>query len=462
MPDVLDPSGFQIAVILRTGGEAFPLWIGGAVQGDNTIYQSDDPNNSLFRDIPIVESVQVEIGMGLIGKVNVEIAAPFDLGLKLLESSLFAIGSVLDVQIGYPRIGKFMPWFSTMTSKPSINLNPDDGLTATLNGEGGAFAADRGSSSETFTGSYESIVREIAAQESNRWNLDIPSSTGEDDPLYVERGEVSQANRTDWMFVQHICRLANYDAWITPDPEFRGANLLRLRRRADSMAGKPRYTFIARGQCDFINSFPILSFESSAEGVWLPPGSREVRAADVNIITRDASEVVVRPEDTDVPTLPGDTTSGEGAEEADGTVVATEPIPRDARGTGRRVIVPSHAPEEAAEALNSMVTEARQHGGLNATFSSIGLPDLFPGEAIAMAGLGIFSGNYIVESVSHSAAPGEWTMTMKLLGDGVDARGMSSAVSRSWARFNNEEVENIIEAGGGLSTRVDPYSLEGI
>lgn len=450
MPDVLDPSGFQIAVVLRAGGDTFPLWMGGAIQDGSTLYQGDDASDVLYDDIPIVESVQVDIGMGLIGKVTVEIAATYDLGLKLLESALFAIGSVLDVQIGYPRIGKFLPWFSTMTAKPSVNINPDDGLTATLNGEGGAFASARGGSSETFTGTYASIIEAIANQESNGWNLDIPARAGAEDPLYVERESVSQGNRTDWMFVQYICRMANYDCWIMPDPDIQGANLLRLRRRADSMNGKPRYTFVSRGQCDFVNSFPILSFETSAEGVWLPPGARGNTVADVNIRTREVPpEETVRPEDTDVPVLPGDTTTGEGAEEADGTVVATEPVPRDARGVGRRVVHPTHSPESAVEILRTMATEGRQHGGLNATFSTIGIPDLFPGEVVKLVGLGIFSGNYVVESVSHSAAPGDWSMTVKLLGDGVDARGLETAISTLWDRYNQQEADEEEEAGGG-------------
>jgi len=295
---VLDPSGFQIAVIVRSGGESYPLWIGGAEgNGGRSIFRGEDVP---FQDLPIVESVQVDIGMGLIGKVNVELSATYDLGIQLLNSSLFAIGSVIDIQIGYPRIGRFLPWFSTMASKPSININADDGLTATLNGEGGAFAAARSMSSETFSGSYESIIRAIANQESNKWNLDIPERSGSEDPLYVDRGSVSQGNRTDWMFVQYMARMANYDAFIMPDPGIRGANLLRLVRREDAMEGKPRYTFIARGQCDFINTFPVFEFESSAEGVWLPP--REARIVDINIRTREVPpETTVRPEDTGVP-----------------------------------------------------------------------------------------------------------------------------------------------------------------
>ena len=454
MPDVLDPSGFQVSVVLRAGGDTFPLWMGGAIQDGSTIYQGEDASDVLYNDIPVVESVQIDIGMGLIGKITVEIATTYDLGLQLLQSSLFAIGSVLEVQIGYPRIGKFTPWFAAMAAKPSISINPDDGLTATLNCEGGAFAAARSASGRTYSGTYRSIIEEIASREENRWNLDIPTP-GADDPLIVERGSVSQGNRTDWMFVQYICRMSNYDCWITSVDT--GLNVLRLRRREDHMAGVPRRTFVCRGQCDFINSFPILTFESSAEGVWLPQGARQARSTDIDIRTRRGgdSDTVVRVEDTNVPVLPGDTTTGDGSEVSEGVVISVEASERDSRD-GTRVVHPAHSPERTSEVLTSMVTERRQHGGLNATFSTIGIPDLYPGEAVKLVGLGIFNGNYVVESISHTAAPGDWSMSVKLLGDGVDARGMETALSRIRERYNQEPVEEEDEATGGGSTSVEP------
>jgi hypothetical protein len=464
VPEVLDPSGFQISVVLRTGGNSFPLWIGGATNERGTIYHSDDPNSSLFGDIPIVESVEVEIGIGLIGKVSVQISAPYELGLQLLNSSLFAIGSVIDVQIGYPRIAKFMPWFSTMASKPSIELSPDEGLTATLNGEGGAFAAARTTSSETFSGSYASIIQQIADQDSNKWHLKLPKGEDgdESDSLYRSRENVSQGNRTDWMFVQHLCRLANCDAFIRPHDEVRGANTLQINRRSEEMRGEPRYTFVARGRSDFINTFPMLTFESSAEGVWLPPGARETRAADINIVTRETPpETVVRPEDTGVAGMPGETGVGEGVSEEEGTVVAVEGSTRDERGNpGTRVHAPQHAPESPEEVLQSLVTEARQRGGLNVTISSIGIPDLFPGEVIALSGVGIFDGNYGIESISHSAAPGDWSMTIKLLGDGLGELGVSTVLQRRWQPFNNEAAPQQEEAQSGASVEVEPTPSE--
>jgi hypothetical protein len=108
-----------------------------------------------------------------------------------------------------------------------------------------------------------------------------------------------------------------------------------------------------------------------------------------------------------------------------------------------------------------MATEARQQGGLNASITSIGIPDLFPGENVRLEGIGIFSGNYVVESIAHSAAPGDWNMTIKLLGDGVDARGMADTLGYEWNRWNSQEAEQQQDAeGGGTTTREPVESVE--
>lgn len=470
MPDAIDPSGFQISVVLRAGGNKFPLWVSGAVNTLGSIYNSDDQDALLYKDIPVVESVQIDVGIGLMGKISVSISAPYDLGLKLLSSSLFAIGVFLDVQIGYPRIGQFMPWFSGMTAKPDISINPLDGLTATLNVPGGALAAARSNSSRTFNGSYASIIQTIANDDFNKWELDLPDGTeGDDnDSLYKTREGVSQGNRTDWAFVQFLCRLANCDAFMIPSWPGQGntnrASMLRVRRRRDMMGGTPRYTFVSRGQVDFINVFPLLSFESPSEGIWFPLGSREARAADVSMRNRDepSPETVVRPEETDVPSTPGDTGVGAGSEEEEGTVAAVEGTPRDERGSsGRRVHAPAHAPESPQEVLTMMVSEGRQRGSLNVNISSIGLPHLLPGEVIAIDGVGPFDGNYAIESISHTAAPGDWTMNMKLLGDSLGGRAISEALQRPLESFNQESAPERQEAEGGGSTVVEPTPSEG-
>lgn len=463
---VLDPSGFQIAVIVKRNDIRFPLWVGGARRDDSSIFF--DPANE-FPDIPIVESVNIEIGMGLMGKVGVEISAPYDLGIALLQSKLFTIGSVIEVQIGYPKLGRFLPWFSAMQSKPTINLSQEEGLSATLNGEAGAFASMRSSSSETYDGSYADIIATIANQESNQWTLSLPQPpTGTDDALYMPRSGVSQGNTPDWPFIMHLCRLANCDAYIAQDPQQPGRNRIMVLRRSQSMAEIPRFTFVSRGRSDFINTYPLLEFESTAEQVWLPSNYGEVTAADLDADTGAIISATARPEDSATARGPGDSGAGGRPTRVEGTTVALESTRRDERGTGERLSPSARASATPREVVASRSEEGQQSGGLNANMTSFGLPELLPGEVIRIVGAGIFDGNYGVETVQHTASAEEWTMSVKLLSNSLfNGENMMTGMDRPWRTFgrrvNDQPAVEVPEAASGATEGVEALlsDLEG-
>jgi len=454
---VLDPSGFQIAVIVKRNDVRFPLWIGGARRDDSSIFF--DPSIE-FPDIPIVESINIEIGMGLMGKIGIEISAPYDLGLALLQSRLFTIGSIIEVQIGYPKISRFIPWFSAMQSKPTINLSQEEGLSATLNGEAGAFASMRVSSSETYDGSYADIITEIANQDSNQWTLSLPARIGTDDALYTSRQGVSQGNSPDWPFIMRLCRLANCDAYIAQDPQQAGRNRIVVLRRSESMAGTPRFTFVSRGRSDFVNTFPLLEFESTAEQVWLPSNYGEVTAAAIDPRTGAIISTTATPEQSGTPRGPGDSGAGGSPTRVDGTTVALASTRRDERGTGERLSPSPRASATPQEVVASRSEEGQQGGGLNANMTSFGLPELLPGEVIRIAGAGIFDGNYGVETVQHAANAEEWTMNVKLLSNSLfNGENLMTGMSLPWRAFggrvNDQPAVEVPEAASGATDTVD-------
>jgi hypothetical protein len=454
---VLDPSGFQIAVVVKRNDVRFPLWVGGARRDDVSLFL--DPAAD-FPDIPIVESVSIDIGRGNIGKVNVEIAAPYDLGLALLESRLFTIGSVIEVQVGYPKLSRFIPWFSAMQAKPSVNLSQEEGLTATLNGEAGGFSAMRNGSSETFNGSYADIIQTIADQESNRWSVSLPPRTGDqNDPLYLQREGVSQSNSPDWFFILRICRLANCDAYIDQDPNNPGRNRVVVLRRRDGMDGPARFTFVSRGRADFIDTFPLLEFQSTAERVWLPREAGEIRASDIDPDTGALIDVTVSPNQSETPRAPGDAGAGPGERTIDGTTVALEASRRTESGTGERLAPSARASATPEEVASSRSEEGQQSAGLNAEMSSFGIPELVPGEIVRIAGAGVFNGNYGVESVSHSVSAEEWTMNVRLLSNSLfDGENLETGLLRDWRSFgrrvNDQAPVQTPEAASGGSETV--------
>ena len=200
MPQPLDPSGFQMIVRVRDdAGAEFLLWTNASSGGSGL---TDGARASLGGapmasagqlagvDLPIVESVEIELNLGLNGKLTVNVAAPYDLGLRLLDSSLFKIGNVIEAQIGYPRSGRFTSWFSAMAAKPALRISGEDGLVATFNGEGGAFASLRSASSRSYEAqSYRQIIQFIADR--HHWTTQFPT-TITNNPLNKKRETMNQ------------------------------------------------------------------------------------------------------------------------------------------------------------------------------------------------------------------------------------------------------------------------------
>lgn len=476
---VMDPSGIQIAASVRTTrGSVFPLWMGGArtseKPGDADSIFFD--TNVEYQDLPIVTAVNIEMTMNYNATCTVEVAAPYELGLALLESELFVIGNVLTVQVGYPRIGLFLPKLSTQTVRPNVSLNPEDGLTATLNGQGGIFAGTRGQSNRQFRNvSVEEVVSTIANLKHNQWSVDFPkvqrrgSLQAGGDPLYAERGSINQDGETDWAFVSRILRASSCRAVIRPVPDGGGQTQVAIRRDSDVARQDPVYTLTARGQVDMVipnGRFPLLSFESEAEGVWLSAGSDRVRTADIDSRTARDSSAEANQE-TVADEAPNATTGtvGTGSEEVEGVNVAARAAPED--GGDRHVPLSSNSTERtpAEGVAQGAREEGERGGGMTATVSTIGNPVAFPNDRIRIENIGMFSGNYEIEGMSHQVGEGDWTTTMKLIRRGsVMSEQISEAIRarQDWSASDQAPADQPgieEDAQGGGETTVTPVDL---
>ena len=450
MPPVLDPSGFMLSVVVIGGdGTRYPLWTKGAsTEEDRSLFRNE---KTQFQDLPIVQSVSVDLNRGLNGSVSVELAAPFDLGLELINSDIFVIGNGIEVRIGYPRLGRFLPWFRTMAVKPDLTIDGSEGITATLNGQGGAFAAQRAEASRPFTGSYYNAMQEIARI--HNWLLRVPADDPnvdlDNDPLYRDRGQFTQGNRSDWVFVQMLARQSLCEAFIAPDPEGQRNTALVVRRVSEGQLGKPRYTFLLRGAPDFINSFPVFSFQTAAEGVWLPRGNGQVRTNDIDANNpSQGAEVTVNPDDVSRSNESGVT---DGQVELDGEESELITSPETPEQAGERVPASARGTQTPTEVAQTHAIEEAMRGGLNLTIETIGIPELFPGDVVSIGGAGIFDGNYGIDGVSHEASGDGWGMTLRLISNALNARAITDRLRREWQSFNREvapETTSDADSGG--------------
>lgn len=457
---MIDPSGFHVAAQLVTSRGVFPLRVGGAQQNGQSFFTGDSGEDLL--DLPVVERANIDLNFGMNGSVSVDIYAPFEMARPIINSELFRIGNLLQVQIGYPHAGIFMPWFSGMTTKPSFRIDPTQGLTATITAEGAAFVSSRNSSNRSFGGrSYADIINEIAAFPYNNWNVELPAEGGDDDPLFRDRGQVSQANRGDWPFIYHLCRLAACEAVLVYTEDRETQPTLRVIRRSDMFSGEPIYTFVMWGQVDFINRFPLFNFETSGEGVWLPRGNAPIRYADWNPDTgEEAGDIQTQVRRAEVVArLREEGLSPEAIEEAldtETTVAAVAPegifLPDRTADSGR----------DGADAAAQEADEDAARGGINCSFSSIGLPLVYPGDLVKIEGIGeFFDGNYLVQGLTHEASAGEWTMNFKCLTNAPGGPGaISEALLQEWSDPNRQDPPERDEPGSGASAERLPEGTE--
>lgn len=458
---VIDPSGFQINARMKTGdNKVYNLWLGGAADDANTGGQGFFRGAMSFVDLPIVSSIEYEMGMGYNGKISISIQATYEMGLALLESQLFTIGNICEVQIGYPRIGLFTPWFGGMNAKPSIRLAPDEGLTATLNIEGGGFSAVRSTASRQFQGqSYLQVIQSICDDHGLLLRTDPRDLAQQsDDPMNVQR-DIPQGNQTDWVFMMGLVRSGLCDAYLQPDREESGRTALLVSKRTNM--DRPRVRFNARGDADFFNVFPLFSFESEAPGVWLPRGSGTVRTNDISPDDRsEDNEVEVAPASTDA-THTGEAVVAEGGRQVGDHRVEARAEPTETR-TGERLPVSSRDFRTPGAVAQSHSQEQQRTAAIEANISTIGLPHVFPNDYIEIINFGIFGGVYKIESLTHRAEPGQWTTSMKLIANATNLDALNSILANNNVQnVNNQEAEQSEEAGSGGEISVEPEDPEG-
>jgi len=451
---VVDPSGFHIAAQLVTERGVFPLRVGGAQQRGQSMFLGEGDQDIL--DVPVVERVSIDLNFGMVGTVSADVYAPFEISRAVLNSELFRIGNLLQVQIGYPSIGMYLPWFSGMTTKPSFRLDPQQGLTATITTQIGAFTAVRNSRSTVWEGrSYADIISEIADFPSNRWNVELPDDdkSGDVDPLYRQRAQVSQANQADWPFIYHLARTAGCEAALIYTAEQENKPTLRIRRRSEMFGGEPIYTFVMWGQIDMVNRFPLLNFETSGEGVWMPRGNAPIRYGDWNPDTQEEAGGSVTQEDraSKNQRLQEETLGVGTSEQLQGTETTVSGMSEEGR------FLPARSAERGRDGEDDAGQEADEdscRGGITCTFSSVGLPFVFPGDLVRVLGVGdFFDGNYLVQGLGHEAAAGDWNMNFKCL---TNAPGGPNAITRAlaqqWPDPNRQESPDRDEPGSGPST----------
>ena len=283
----------------------------------------------------------------------------------------------------------------------------------------------------------------------------VPDSTGADDPLYLARERLSQSAQSDWFFIQYIVRAANCDAWLEPSSSSEGRQTLRVLRRETVLGSTPLFSFVMRGNADFEVYFPIFEFETQAEGVWLPGSATTIRTGELNPTTGSVTDLITSRDESTVPSAGPVVVAPGGAVVEDTAVRAA--VAAEGDTAGEHIYVSERDPRTAVEVATAHLTEsALRGGGIQATITTIGIPDLFPGTMVGVLGVGVFNGLYLVQKVTHRLSAEEWTMTLELINNATET-AMLSDILRGFTPRHSDATspEPAGDAVGGGTVTVD-------
>lgn len=377
---------------------------------------------------PLVQSVNLRIGVGTYMQGEIVIAPPFETALKLIESRLMDYGNVVLAQFGYGETGHVSAPFALFVNNyPDVELDPARS-TITFKVQGffsnsARKATDKVWDFDLYAPNYAlGVLLEIA--KSHNVNVSfarqqttseliggassfIPPDLSMAPPPFLTSPQLWQGKKilqveSDQDFLNRILAPANASVIID-------ANKLYVLDFKESLASTPVATFRMFGDVDTSNGvFPIINFGIRGSWWFQHPAvvGLEIREG------RNPSTKISAPATSyDVISDPlweslGDTTA------ATRTALATKVLVFP-DGTITQIAV-DYGPDEAGhrhfqsprDPFRGRAERRARDGsldlsGFKGTLKTFGLPYLFPMTNVAVEGVGRFSGLYQVYTIEH-------------------------------------------------------------
>lgn len=390
--------GAYAAVRIRYQGETFDMWssqLNRDLQG-----VADD-----FGVGPWVTSVTVQLNGSTANQISVTMEAPYEKGLRLLESGLFTLQNVMLARVGYSKGGFMSPWYACILSQPNISFSPG-GLSINLVGQGaGSESMLQGSGKSWGPTTRWDVVRAIAKK--YRLQIFSPDDTARQRLSEQTDFSRSQAGINDWLFLRQICEEVGIQVTGTTHPATYKA-VIQLADIKSSLAQQPKRTFVAMGNFDLErNRYPIISFTSET-----PPGDLFANAAMKGVTL---GRITDRGEEEHSSLTVGelqDASLAEGSLDVSGDARDVEPlsglpdsVPPDAGGEddqGAGVVI-ADSPLGAGDFMASTLRTAQLgFPGVRVNLATVGIPFVQPYEIFEVRGLSaLFDGKYLSVGVTH-------------------------------------------------------------
>jgi hypothetical protein len=417
---------------------------------------TDNQDSELTKDLgalAFVSSIDVKLKMGENAQITMVLTPPFEEALIFMQSELIRFGNGrLEVELGYTTgtdTGGGETSFTTLPfsgflQKPDVSIGSD--ITITLHAlgvgyqmnvvggvdteafkEGTTYAeavkqtlqkyvvSDGSSSGLKISNLYKFIPTEqqSGASADAFFKVPPPNTTTDGKSLLpdakVVSGIVNKGPRNDWWFVKETVQNFGYDMFIQGNEIFIATKSQWIASGLNQ--GKARKQFLLRGVVDPTRDmYPILSFSSPTDAVWLQPGVGKIVASDV-----DPSKATTG---VDFEASGSETAIGRGKESADPKDIGAAGI--DTNAISARLMAGDASDPEIRKKAAAHWTDMNMSAGIQGQFTTLGIPSLTPGEIIQADGFhpikkgigkpekAIFNGVYGVIEVDHKVGVGGW------------------------------------------------------
>lgn len=393
---------FMAATLLTEQGERLPFWMPsrGVPNGNAAVG-------------PYLAELTVKFQLANIPVITARLTPPYEEGIAYLDSELKERGtSKLEVQFGYTTgadTAVLSPIFTGILLKPEVQLGQD--LTITLNAQGlSTFNVTSQSGLRYFRGTRRAIVERLlrGPDPSNPRPIRLDDGEMARAPAEVRRAwsqdiiEIQQGGVSDWQWILTLVWEVRAYFYLVNDA-------LTVFPRDTRATAQPRKRFAIYhypdgrlGPSTDPPTFPILSVSSPSAGIYLPGYLRGSVLQGVNSNTRQVEQRVI-----DDSTVRMGRTGRGGVNQAPSGANPGA----NAQGDGLEVMPGQPADRRLQEQVAAAQQDFAQRAGIKLEIETLGVPDLLPGETIAVQGLGrrLDGPNYMVFDVTHSTGAQGYT-----------------------------------------------------
>lgn len=404
-----------------------------------------------------VTSVTIEEELDFIGKITVSLNPPRDLGLALLDSTVLALGNLIEVRWGYPSFGNLRSAIGMLTI-PTINLGREVNITVNAEGLGSSLMRTESHTVWRVTkndpSSASVSAKEIITKIAATLRLPVEFKLGPKSGAMETPPETPHTQtKSKWLFIRELARKYQARAYmkggktivIVGDdfPERRGAATFRM-----------------YGQLDTPNNvFPLLQFNTEQAGNVIGLASRGVVVQDVppdrgpgeNLsennegVTATPNQMVAANTTASTPNVGGGPSELKGKALGgtpsqvpapagfDITSLLDAPFDAAMNETGKRLHLSARDPILASRV--SGLNEISRIEAIEATADVVGVPNIFPDDIVRIEGVGkMFEKNYWITKITHELGSG-YDMNLELKNDsfGIDSPFLTPVAAQELA-----------------------------